>query len=360
MFFRLKQNTLLMSVITISLLFSGCASTNYGQQQTTVSYYPQCYAPIQELRKADSNFNTTVATSTAVGAGLGILAGLLITGSVEGAIIGGVSGAASGALIGYGQAKRNRIQDDNLRMASYLNDIDGDISGLNRATGAARISRQCYDNAFRVALASYNDKKISKVEFRAKLNEIKNGSAETAMILGQIITGASEKEKAYQEAITAEAKLAKVPVPASVVQAQNQQKYVAKASTKQAATKKDDAVSKKPAAKQTAKVTKPSPAKKIVAQKTIAKKTVAKKTTPATKAAKPSPAKKTVTQKTVAQKTASAETSSATIKPVSAQIESMASNTTLLVASRQEASDEQLKLQNLNQEMMASLNRLDS
>ena len=42
------------------LLATGCAS-KYGAQQTDVHYYPDCYQPIADLRKAEKSFNTTMS-----------------------------------------------------------------------------------------------------------------------------------------------------------------------------------------------------------------------------------------------------------------------------------------------------------
>ena len=45
----------IVMVCLCCLLATGCAS-KYGAQQTDVHYYPDCYQPIADLRKAEKNF----------------------------------------------------------------------------------------------------------------------------------------------------------------------------------------------------------------------------------------------------------------------------------------------------------------
>ena len=194
------------------LLLGGCAS-KYGPQTTTVQYYPQCYSPISELRRAESDYKQTVATGSIVGALVGALGGYLATGKAEGAIVGAAAGTVAGTAVGYAQAESRQSADENRRMASYLSQLDGDISGLNGVTASARLAIQCYDKQFQEALAAYKAGRISKPELQARYAEIRSGSQEAANIMGQVVDSTLEKERQYQQALAQEAKKANRPVP---------------------------------------------------------------------------------------------------------------------------------------------------
>jgi len=211
-----RQAVILLVLMTF--LFGGCAS-KYGKQITNVKYYPQCYQPIQDLRNAEKQFNTTVAGSVVAGALLGAVVGAIATGKAEGAAIGAGVGALAGGMTGYALAKQRQIKDDNTRMASYLQDLDGDISGLDRVSAAAKASRNCYDDQFRKAVEMFKAKQITRAEFTERYQEIQSGSQEAGRILGDVISGAAQKAAQYQDALTSEAKIAKRDVPQPVFEA---------------------------------------------------------------------------------------------------------------------------------------------
>lgn len=200
-------------LLMLAVLASGCATSRYGEQITTVNHYPQCYEPIQALRDADSDFNKTVAASTVVGVLGGALIGFLATGKAEGAAIGAAAGGVAGAGVGYAKARQERIADDNKRMASYLVDIDGDISGIDRATAAARVARDCYNKQFALAIADYKAGRITREDLTSRYSEIKNGCTEAGAILGSMIATTEDKERDYQTALQSEAKREGRPVP---------------------------------------------------------------------------------------------------------------------------------------------------
>jgi hypothetical protein len=218
--------------LAMAVLATGCATSKYGDQITKVDAYPQCYAPIQELRDADSDFNKTMAIATGIGVLGGAMIGLMTTGKVQGALIGAAAGGVAGAGVGYVKAKQERIADDNQRMASYLADLEGDISGLDRATAAARTARDCYNRQFKQAVADYKAGLMPRRELAGRYEEIKNGCTEADAILGTAIAAADDKERAYQEALESESQRAGVPVPA--VAAAPAQPSGAKASARRA------------------------------------------------------------------------------------------------------------------------------
>ncbi len=213
--FRLGIHTLIAV-----LLLGGCAS-KYGAQITTVEFYQKCYQPIQDLRDAEKAFNNTVAGTIIAGAVLGGIAGAL-TGRPHAALIGIGVGLAAGTVAGYALAKQMEFQDDNKRLASYIKDLDGDISGLDRVTAAAQTARICYDEQFYIALDAFKAGKMSREDFNRRYTEIKNGSMEAGQILGVIIDSASSRDLAFQDALKKESEKAKRAVPkpvASVVAA---------------------------------------------------------------------------------------------------------------------------------------------
>jgi uncharacterized protein YceK len=211
-----RVTSCLVFFLLMGILLSGCAS-QYGQQITSIKYYPECYQPIQDLRSAEKQFATTVAGSVVAGALIGAIIGGVATGDVRGAAAGAVVGGAAGGLAGYALAKQRQIKDDNQRLASYLQDIDGDITGLDRVTAAAQVARKCYDTQFAQAIAAFKEGRMSRAELTERVTEINNGSTEASRILGTVIAGASDKEKQYQDALVSESQMAKRPVPEPVV-----------------------------------------------------------------------------------------------------------------------------------------------
>lgn len=203
-FFLHKQlSTVFCLAACASLL--GCATGRYGDQITRVNYYPACYAPLDDLRQADKSFNRTIAASTSFGAIMGAVVGLLASdGKPQGALVGAAAGGALGAGAGYAKAKRDRIADDNQRMASYLRDIQGDIAGLDRASAAARVARDCYNREFAAALAAYKAGKITRGELQSRYEEIRDGCTEASAILGTMLDSAAQREQQYREAIAQE------------------------------------------------------------------------------------------------------------------------------------------------------------
>lgn len=209
-----KTTALVMTFcLACTMLMTGCAS-KYGTQITKVERYPQCYRPIQSLRDAESKVASDTAAGVAVGALSGALIGFLASGGkAQGALVGAGTGALAGGVIGYSQAKQQQIADENTRMASYLRDIKGDISGLNAATASARMAIQCYEGEFDKLIVEYKQHRITKADLQLAYSEIRSGIEESETILGSIITSARKRDGEYQEALTTESQLKGVPVP---------------------------------------------------------------------------------------------------------------------------------------------------
>ncbi len=210
---------LLSCLLTAALLVSvsGCAS-KYGTQQTVVNYYPACYDPIKKLRDSEQAVNRQTAGGAAVGALGGALLGLLVTGKAEGAVVGAVAGGATGAVAGNMIAKKQQIADDNRRMASYLQDLEGDISGLDIVSTSARTSLQCYNKQFRMLVKDIKSKRVTRQQAERMFAEIQSGTQEAVNLLGTAETNGRDMERQYREALTQEEQkisVASTPAPAA-------------------------------------------------------------------------------------------------------------------------------------------------
>lgn len=194
-------------IITAAMLFTslgGCAS-KYGEQRTTTQYYPSCYRPIQDLRERENDVNKGAGTGALVGALGGALVGLLASGGKwQGAVTGAAVGGAGGAIGGAMTAQAQKQRDDNMRMAAYLENLDGDISNLDIAGAAARTSLQCYDQQFNALLAQIRAKSITRQAAAARYAEITSGRQEAISILGHAVDNGRNLEQQYEQAFESE------------------------------------------------------------------------------------------------------------------------------------------------------------
>ena len=200
------------AVLAALLLANGCTS-KYGSQITDVNHYPNCYAPIAELRADEKNVQTGTGAGAAIGAFMGALVGYAATGKASGAVAGAATGAVVGGLAGYGIAKHKTESDAKVRLANYAEAVGQDVNQMDVATASASKARQCYEAAFDTARADFKNKRISAAEFEARYKEIRTGLLETANILDNISINMTEKDKEYREALAWEAQQREMPVP---------------------------------------------------------------------------------------------------------------------------------------------------
>ena len=202
----------------------GCAS-RYGAQRTQVQFYPGCYQPIAQLRQSEHS----VLKGTAGGAALGVLAGALL-GALssdrgdrgKSAVIGGVVGGVSGGMMGNVYAQKQQIADENRRMASYLEDLEGDISGLDIVSASARTSLQCYDHQFQNLVGNIRARRVSRGQAERMFSEIRSGREEAIAILGQAETQGRELDRQYQAALAEEERVLAQPAQSAPPRAQQQ------------------------------------------------------------------------------------------------------------------------------------------
>lgn len=189
----------------------GCAS-KYGQQKTAVNYYPACYRPIQDLRSREDDVAKGTAGGAIVGALGGAILGLLASGGKwQGAVVGGATGGVAGTMVGNMYARKQQEADDNIRLASYLQDIDGDISNLDVVGAAARSSLQCYDQQFNVLISQIKAHQITREVAQQRFAEISSGREEAISILGNAVDHGRNLNQQYEQAFAYEQQQLQTP-----------------------------------------------------------------------------------------------------------------------------------------------------
>lgn len=195
--------------LALALALSGGCAGSYTSQVPRSYYYPQCYAPVAELSRVESGTGPSMVAGGVLGALLGAVGGYLVTGKAEGAFVGAAAGGAAGTALGYAQA-----QSQQSRVAGYLQQLDGDINGVNHTVVAARSALQCYDKQFQDALAAYKAGRISRGELQARYAEIRSGSQEAARIMGREADRTMEKERQYDQVLAQETRAVNQPTRA--------------------------------------------------------------------------------------------------------------------------------------------------
>lgn len=203
---RLYQTprVLLFALLVCALTSAGCAST-YGAQKTQVAYYPDCYQPIEELRKSEFAVEKSTAAGAVMGGLIGALTGLIASGGKgSGAAIGAATGAVAGGAIGYGVGKSRQSSGDSALLADYNARLDGSIRESSKATAAARVARQCYERQFTAAVSEFKARRMNRNQFNSRYQEIMSGLEEAAAILGSANRNSADIVAAYNRAIDQE------------------------------------------------------------------------------------------------------------------------------------------------------------
>lgn len=194
-------------LITFLMLSSGCAS-RYGEQKTVVEYYPACYKPIQDLRQSEHGQAKTTVKGVILGSVLGVMGGAVIGAlsglKPEGIVAGAVLGAVAGGLISSVYWDHSKISEDNKRLSTYLESIDGNISGMDVVTAAATSSLQCYDREFNFLISAIRERTIAKEAAAKRFAEISSGREEAISILGEVSKYGRDLNQEYAEAMKKE------------------------------------------------------------------------------------------------------------------------------------------------------------
>ncbi|MDE5831528.1 MAG: hypothetical protein K2H64_00820 [Desulfovibrio sp.] len=229
-----------LSVALALAVLPGCAS-KYGEKRTVVNYYPACYSPIQDLRDREHDVAKGAAGGAVVGALGGALIGLLASGGkASGALAGAAAGGIVGATAGSIYASKQKERDDNIRLASYLQDMDGDISNMDIDAAAARTSFNCYEEAFKRLVADIKAKRVSAEVASKRYEEIRNGEEEAAAIFADLVVRSQDLRNQYEQAFVQEEQ--QLATPQKVAQGNQRQKVAAlkkaRANTNKFASKK--------------------------------------------------------------------------------------------------------------------------
>ena len=192
---RRALTALLILGLTASV--SGCAS-KYGTQTVQVKYYPDCYAPIAQMRKDEADKTANTVFGVVVGATIGAAIGSQ-QGGGRGAAIGAISGAIVGGvaanLLTDSIQKKNQAE----RFAAYSAVLDQDIQGLSNAVAAATLVNKCYENAYYTLKRQYNAGQIGKEEMRARLKELRDGTSDANAVLTNFAAQITKNQEDYQE-----------------------------------------------------------------------------------------------------------------------------------------------------------------
>lgn len=199
-----------LAVVIALATLPGCAS-KYGEQRTVVNYYPACYSPIQDLRDREHDVAKTTVGGSVVGALGGALIGLLATGKAEGALAGGMAGGMAGAVAGNIYANKQKEADDNRRLVSYLQDMDGDISNMDIDAAAAKTSFNCYERAFQRLIVEIKEKRVSPEAARSRYAEIRSGEEEAAAIYSDLAVRSQDLQTQYEQAFMREERVLSSP-----------------------------------------------------------------------------------------------------------------------------------------------------
>jgi hypothetical protein len=183
-----------------ALSLSGCAS-KYGEQTTQVSYYPDCYAPINDLRASEFSTVKSAGAGAAVGAILGALVGYAATGKASGAAVGAAVGGVAGGGAGAAYGSHKSSEQERAALDDYNDRLDGNVRELNRAAAAAKVARQCYARQFTAAASEFKAGHISKTQFNDRYLEIAQGLQEAANILGDAGRNGAQFADEYNRAL---------------------------------------------------------------------------------------------------------------------------------------------------------------
>lgn len=193
-------------IFTLMLcLFAGGCAKKTDTGPVRAEYYPACHEPLAYLHQRSGGTGQAVAKGAIQS---GVISG--IAGAIIGAIAGGIRpagiltgvgvGAALGGTVSGLSAKSAQTKEDNRHMAAYLEQIDGDIDGLDIVSAAATVSMQCYGKEFNLLLQGMQNRQITREASEKRFAEIMAGREEAARLLNKPADAASY-EKQFNQAL---------------------------------------------------------------------------------------------------------------------------------------------------------------
>ena len=180
------KKTLCLALICLLAMSLGCSKK--PEAPTRAHYYPDCHEPLAYVLDRHSGAGAGAVRGAVQG---GVISGLAtaiaaaITGRFSGVgVAAGVgAGAAVGGLMGGTSGYSASEAEDNRRLSKYLEEIDGDIEGMDLPKAAATVSRQCYRKAFDAMKAGVASGKITPLAASERMTEIAAGEKEAAQLL---------------------------------------------------------------------------------------------------------------------------------------------------------------------------------
>lgn len=172
------RSRFVVSLVSVMLVFSmsGCASMQ-AVPEFEARYYPKCYDPIDKLCKDKDN--SQEIKEGVGGALLGALGGAVIggvaSGDWKGAAVGAAAGAVAGGMTGFFHARLSKIEDRKERLAEYQKMLGETSKGWDLERASVEKAYQCYREQIALLKKAVKAKKISREEFLARFNEIKEG-----------------------------------------------------------------------------------------------------------------------------------------------------------------------------------------
>jgi uncharacterized protein YcfJ len=201
---------ILTSFLCALLIFAfaaGCAGSKLGKQSFKVNYYPDCYAPIQKIREEAQKLNRNVAAGAVGGAIAGALLGAVLGKGDKGDIlIGAAAGAVVGAGLTYLISKEVQEKAQKERFEIYGQSMNEDYKKLDAAIISARQTQSCYVKTYKQIERDYKAGRYSREEMLARLQELRDGTAEAVYILKEYNDAAGESIQTYNEIIKTEQK----------------------------------------------------------------------------------------------------------------------------------------------------------
>lgn len=185
-----KRSLALPAILAICITLCACAK-NSGENYAV--YYPECRQPILDMRSMGSSYGGAargVATGGLVGGATGFFLGLLLNGgnlanagisAAVGATTGGLTGGISGGL-----SSRPNNAEENMLLARYYDQIDGDISGLDVRQAAGTVAMQCYRKKLAEVDAMEKNGSLAPLAADKRRIEIEHGMAEARQLIGNI------------------------------------------------------------------------------------------------------------------------------------------------------------------------------
>ncbi|MDR2459348.1 MAG: hypothetical protein LBE38_00990 [Deltaproteobacteria bacterium] len=198
--------TMLVLSLSLVLMFfvSGCAGGKLGKQTVKVNYYPTCYQPVLDMRADAEKLNQDVMMGAVTGALLGGIAGVLSGGDWRQVAAGVVIGAVAGATISYLASSEVQAKAQAERFELYGKTLDVDFQNIDAAVASARITLECYQKEYTALEANYKAGLVPKEEMLARLQEIRDGTNDTAEILRNYNDVALANVKTYDNIMEAE------------------------------------------------------------------------------------------------------------------------------------------------------------